>query len=902
MLKGILSQDEFRKKRYYLWYALFFLILSFLVFLPFLRGGYTHIWKPDGWSQHVKALAYYSRYLKDVFHGISQGSFSFPNWDYTLGEGADILQTLTHYGFGDPLYLISALIPEQSLSVFYDITVYIRLFLAGFFFPAFCIERGHKNSIALLCGSLSYVFCYWGLLNANRNPLALNPLLLLPLLLLGAERILQKKRPYILILAVMLSAVSATSFLLPLLLFTLLYILFRLFVVHRKSARTGAAALFQSLLSILIGLLMGAAILLPMAALFLQKEITPGNLAMGIFYPVNYYKKLPAVFVTPEFTYWLCLALPIPILFAVFSLFANRKENRPAKCFFLLGILAIVFPAAGYVLNHFSYATNLWCFGFAFLCTFILVLTWDHLTDLATRESKWLLFFYLIFVALSIAMKPSRLKGTLMALAMGIILLELLVLFKGMRRLLEWILLVFVIANLGINAHLIYDGNVEGKVSESVTRNEAAKGLEQNETAALLQYDESVRKGAVRMAGASLTENANTLAGISSTQFYWDEANLHILDFRQALGLSSQYQPFRFSGYDDRSELLSLSAVEYYVTKKEDQPAPFGFSFADSVTADQAVQIWQNENELPYAYAYRDSIARRKWEALPPGEKEAVMLKAAVVENGDTSFAGEEGSTLKIPYEVRFGEKGVEEAEEGTGFEVRNADKAEVILGLSGEGSGELLFEIKGLHSKTTTGTIHMTLTTDTGVEKTLYYHTPYYSWYDDRHDFVVNLGYMEELPKEIRITFSKKTNYLFEEMNLWLHSMEEYEGAVSKLRDRSPSVVELKQDEVSMEYTADEDEILCISVPYSEGWTAYDNGTAVPVEVVNLKNIGLRLGKGDHKISLVYQTPYRRMGLLLSLIGCALFGASILVTELARKLKSRKNSDIIKGQKDDRS
>ena len=40
--------------------------------------------------------------------------------------------------------------------------------------------------------------------------------------------------------------------------------------------------------------------------------------------------------------------------------------------------------------------------------------------------------------------------------------------------------------------------------------------------------------------------------------------------------------------------------------------------------------------------------------------------------------------------------------------------------------------------------------------------------------------------------------------------------------------------------------EILCINIPYSDGWTAYVNGKKVNTERVNVMKLGIILKKGN--------------------------------------------------------
>ena len=69
------------------------------------------------------------------------------------------------------------------------------------------------------------------------------------------------------------------------------------------------------------------------------------------------------------------------------------------------------------------------------------------------------------------------------------------------------------------------------------------------------------------------------------------------------------------------------------------------------------------------------------------------------------------------------------------------------------------------------------------------------------------------------------------------------------------------------------------MSLPYSEGWTAYVDGEKVDLLNANIAFSGLELEAGHHEIELKFCTPYLKSGVVLSVLGIAvLIGLSILL------------------------
>ena len=114
-------------------------------------------------------------------------SLSLPDFDFAIGEGADVLATMHYYVMGEPLNLLSVFVPSEKMYLLYDGLILLRLYLAGLAFSYLCLETSRKNRFAILAGAISYVFCFWALFNAARHPYFLTPMIYFPLLILGVE-------------------------------------------------------------------------------------------------------------------------------------------------------------------------------------------------------------------------------------------------------------------------------------------------------------------------------------------------------------------------------------------------------------------------------------------------------------------------------------------------------------------------------------------------------------------------------------------------------------------------------------------------------------------------------------------------------------------------------------------
>ena len=130
----------------------------------------------------------------------------------TLGYGGDILTTLNYYSFGDPLDLLSILVPYRYTEYLYSFLVIFRIYLSGLSFSYYCKTHGHEG-MHVLIGSIMYSFCGYTIIFATRHPFFINPMIYLPLLLVGIDQMLENKKSVLFHIIVIISLISNLLFL-----------------------------------------------------------------------------------------------------------------------------------------------------------------------------------------------------------------------------------------------------------------------------------------------------------------------------------------------------------------------------------------------------------------------------------------------------------------------------------------------------------------------------------------------------------------------------------------------------------------------------------------------------------------------------------------------------------------
>ena len=923
--KERISERQF----YYLAYSVCFLITALVVFSWYFKKNDFLVWPVDGWAQHYKAMVYYSGYLRGIIKDILfQHKLIIPHYDFSIGEGSDILQTLHYYVIGDPFSVFCVFVPKHLMYLYYTAAILLRMYLSGIAFSALCFEMGNKSRYAVLTGSMAYVFCYWSILQAGKHPFFLNPMLYLPLLIMGTEKIIKGKRPYLFILTVAVSAMSNFYFFYVLAFLLVLYVIVRAIYSYHKNIKRSIILVLRIGADSALGVLLSAVILLPMCYVFLSDSRVSSTQPFHLFYPLTYYVSFPAAFLANIDLYGLCMCFAAPVLPAVFLMFYKRHKFTFMKILFIIGIVVFAFPFLGQALNGFAYMSNRWCFAYALVTSYILTIVWPDMMCLKTREAAFLVFCTTVYFAVCLFLEDSRSKQVFSAIVLCMLVVfvlfptfkeELLLSYKRKQQLILLTVLVSVVLN--------------SFWKNSVSEGDDARGmgryigeiLNANETSAVASAaDYDGMEDFYRFSGENLTTNANMIAGMSSTQYYWSLSNPQVAEYRRDLNMPENVT-HSYTGYDGRAALNALASVRYYSVPENDlASAPYGFTQIDTLSQ-SAYIIYRNDYSLPFSFSYDSYVTMDAWESLSTMEKQETMLQSVVltedavyskagtpifsssditytitcnsdeVSMQDNSFVvTRENASVTIsfdgmPYSETYLEIDGLEFQGSSKYDLYFGDEKfdplnlydEVYWDMLGKSSQSLIQKERWLWSSPTY--VDLTYVSADNRSKQLRYYSEDHSNYANRHSFSMNLGYTEEPISSVEISFSDRGIYSFDSIKITCQPMKFYAEQIELLRKNTLYNVMFGTDTITGEITLDEPKILCLSIPYSTGWSARVDGRETKLYQANVQYIALDLDAGAHTIELTYETPLLRLGVFLSLFGSVIFIIYMVIYE--RKL-----------------
>ncbi|WP_026493232.1 YfhO family protein [Butyrivibrio sp. XPD2002] len=897
---------------FYIFYTALFAVVSYLVYGYFLKNGKTLICEGDTWRQHLKAAAYYSKWLRGVFyHIIHDHSLSFQTFAFGIGYGSDMYPTLQYYALGDILNLFSAFVKTEYIHIYFQVVMLLRAYLAGITFSFYAkYLRKDMTPTALMTGMFTYSFGSYFMYLGLWHPFFANPLIYLPLVLLGAERILKEKKPTFFAVAIFLAGTNNFYFFYIIVLLTIIYVLVRLiftyFGAHKASGSADTTKKNRSPFSEamgtvgtfflygITGTLMSMFILLTVLLAFPNNPRSGSGIEIPFLYPANYYRELIKnvyTFVyhgendtqlgfTPVFVAALFLVVVRSIYklitttieiskkkkellkdtegpSSVFFAWDETSEYMKTRClyqelvFALLITAFLCLPFCGYVFAAFSYAVNRWAFACALFAGFVTAEFADFISEKITG-----------------LIDKKKSEGN-----------------RLLAGVLSAVILVITLSCIIKNGRIAYspeEGNMVKDYMDTCTPEEMYAQLQSTEVQVVEENAAAdgldVSGSFYRYSGRDLVWNAAMLDGISSTQFFWSLADKRVSEYFKLMANNDQ-QNFAYFALDDRAILNSIAGVRYYSLRYNtpDQQAFVPYGYAPSYEKFN-FGIYENPEAMPLGFTYSQAISESDFNALTPIEREEALLYGVVLPDEKAAAYPEAEPTYTSenkPYDVSFEGK-IKEVEDG--FKVKEAGAA-AILTFEGTPNAETLVFFKNLNVKSNNDILAINVSTQlpdgTSIQKNIDYKSERSWYYSGWHDFIVDLGYSDTAKTQIRLTFSDKGTYSFDELAVYTRTLSTMHPQLAALKEHTLTDVDLHKNPISFatnEITGSIDttdsEVLFLSIPYTKGWKAYVDGKKTELIPADTMFSALELTAGHHDIRLVYHTPGLLAGFILTAFG----------------------------------
>lgn len=890
-------------------YTLMFLVMCIVAFLPFLIEGKSFIWGAgveDGLSQHFSALAYYGESLREFFKNLLSGHPKLQMWNMSLGYGADILSTLNYYAIGDPLNLLYGFVSPKNTETMYNFMILFRMYLAGITFIMYA-RKMKKRSYGTVIGALVYVFSGFCFRLGLRHPFFINPMIYFPLLCLGVEKIYQKEKTYVFIFSVCISAMSNYYFLYMLTIFAVIYAWIRFYkYTEENRVKNFFLTILRFGIYYTLGIAMAAVILIPSVIGFLGngRYGSGVDLRSLIVYPGKYYLMFIENFVgygnvgnNTNTGY-----LPIAWIIVLFTIFSQRMKHKKYRAAFLASIIALIFPVFGYAFNGFSYANNRWAFALSFIVALLTAEMYPRLFVMSKRQRIGIgagIIIYTIFCLIVNASGEEMLKnrGIMAAcgLTLGFYVILLIFQYKeydATKKIVQIVMAIMLLISVGVHGYYRFDWDQHGYTQEFMDQGQALKTLKKDNIKMLKQVKDPsvyrVHAEGYRYKNYGLINHLNAISGYYSIT---SKCMTDTIKSYETLGM--QYAD-KYKGLDQRLGLLSLAGVKYMTVEKNSKvgknlksigDVPYGVK---KIKKKGNITLYKNENALPLAYGYDSYITKKQYDQLNGIGREQAMLSGIVLKKDFDQLNLKHIKEVKDPIisTIPITEKRISSPKGKKyvditipvkkGQETYLYFKNLIYHGNKNSNDNFLLTGRKG-----TKGII----VTENGMQKKIHMQNTFNPYYFGRKDYIVKVNNKTSKKKEkVRLQFLSAGEYEFDDISLITVSKN---GVRSKLKERKKYVMKQIQYEGNHfrgMYNAKKDQMLCVTIPYSKGWTATVNGKKTKIYQANGMFMGIPVTKGKQQIKLDYVTPGLKIGAMISLIGWISIGIYALYLEKYNK------------------
>lgn len=916
-------------KRYYAFYSVFFWVIALLIFGVVMYYGKTIIDNHDALNQYYAAFQYFSDYLQNVVRSlIFEGQLELPLWDFHIGMGSDVLTSLNYYVIGDPLNLISVIVPNAWMEVVFQLLIVLRMYLAGIAFSMFARKIGCRKWHTAL-GAYIYVFSMFALYSATMYAAFPNVLIYLPLLLLGIEKVFRKEKSYVLLFTITLCLVSNFYFSYMLAILAVIYCLIRYFsinafVLKNQGVKIGGIVkdlfsnVFRMLVPIVVGALLSCAVLLPVLYAFLHQGRGAGQVVDNLFvFSGNMYAEIIGSAFSPKIAADYNLMGYCPIVFLCILLLFRRsrgflQKKKMLRVSFIVCAVLLFVPLFGYAMNGFAYVNARWIFALSFVCGMVVVMYFEKLLTLSKKSKALLTVGTLCYMLVYFVWDDLHTETIAVSVVVMLAFLALVLGFENMKFSYGKKYAALFVVVLACIAY--YGGFFFSPKRTTTLDSKLDKG------AVYTLEDDRASGAATKIKDNSFyrvdvmednTLNDGLLLDYNPVAFYYSLFDKGISEWNKELLNNQMTVPNLSHGHNARTYLNLLSGVKYVVSDTKGY-IPYGYEKKKTHVLSNATErtLSKNTLQLPFGYTQDKCFDKETYQTLTPLQKEQVMLQSAVVEQTpeqmekltpvftekELSYTVEKLNGVKmsddmftivkpdatITLNVNI-PKDSEVFVYGAGISFTPyspvEDPAYYLRELNSE-MEEKMWQWKYRNLKAPDSVVvsaEMKKRTDS---VTLQQESNKYYWGKD--SFLLSLGTRLEGSQKIVLTFSNIGEYKFSDFKIMAEDLSVLPAQVAKLKTENLKNVRFASNWIEGNITTTGKKMLMLSVPYSEGWSVWINGKETKLERVNTMWSAVYLDKpGDYKVTMQYRTPWLIPGILVSIVTLIGFIGFVLIKRI---------------------
>ena len=897
-----LSKDKFTNP--YVWFLVLYCIFAFVFYLPFLIYHKSFLWGSDGLSQMYPGLIYFKKWLSDIFTSIFiNHSFEVEMWNLSLGFGQDVFGNAIDFRIPNFLF---ALFPEEQIELFLGLYVNVSMVLAGEAFIKFAFKKSN-STIGTIVGALIYVFSGYTLYFSAKHTFFLEMMILFPFLLTGIDTIFEKKLSYLFIFTVFLSALSYFYFLYMITIPAVIYALFKFFEQKKHGMIEFIKIIGIFLWQYLLGVLMSAISLIPALVKVFQSNRTSsaGGNKILLWEKEYYLDFVKGIFTTNYIPNLGCIAIAgLGIIAFVYLVFSRNKWKNKILLQTVIYVITLLLPPLSLLFCAYTGRAQRWSFVLTFWIAMSFAIMYPKMLDRNSKLYKKVLVvcdilscLYVITVFVTKDQVDANILWIFIYLAI-LAVNNFTSFFEGHRQEMIILFLACMIVETGMKSLSLYSPWADNYISEFV---EASKIIDRGEDNASFMVrslgDDSVYRSDIVTyppgGGEKYNQNNYGLRnGVNGLASYYSFTNGQISQYSIDMGNSQQNVRFLILDWDQRTALNALAAVKYLAsTDISNNRIPYGYeliSTGKKVFSDKHEEnsyLYKNQYALPMMYVYDSYINQASYSKLEVNEKEQAMLQGIVLEE-DIDYPE---TDLEFNYDVLLDWNEITGYIKSNQLDTGNFEIEEDGVTVKGytclsmpipKTAGEIYVRIKDIEfiSKNVNeeqgwkpADVSWMSASMGDVSDTCTLTNSTYEYYMGKRDFLLNLGGSNE-EGLVNISFGLNGEYQFSDIEILCQPMGKYASQIARLTETPVTDIMVDTNAITGNVNVTEEKIVCVAIPYSEGWNATVNGKETQIFPANGMYMAIRVLPGENKIYFQYHTQGLLTGTIVTCIAFNLF------------------------------
>ena len=580
-------------------------------------------------------------------------------WSFSTDLGANFIGSYTFYLLGSPFFWLTIPFPNSFLPYLMGPLLILKFGFAALTAYLYIRRFTKKALTAQLCGIL-YAFSGFSVYNIFFNHFH-EPIIFFPLLLLAFEKLVTENKRGLFAIAVCLCAIINYFFFFGMLVFGIIYMLFRFM---SKSVRFSVKKLLVIILEVLIGIALAAFILVPTYlaissldrlnnitlgwnSLLYGKESIYANIIEVFFFPPDLPAR-PVMFPNADVK-WSSLGgwLPVFSMVGVFAFCQARKTSFIKRTIVTCGVMALVpiLNSAFYAFNDAYYAR--WFYMPILLMCLATAITLED-TEIDFKKAYLQVFGITLGITLLIGLFPQNNNEdrkltlglfsdntdptfilrfwvtTLIALSGLVVLGFLLKLRKGdIEKFLKLSIVTVAVFSIGYTSFFIGGGKTHSFSNKAMIDNL----IESNLT---LEGD----RDTYRIDAYKCVDNTPMFLGYSSINCFHSIVPSTIIDFYNFI---EGERVVASRPETDLYAIRPLLSVKYLLSREngdkfENEDGSTLMNGYKYLETKEGHRIYENENFIGYGFSYDNYMSYELCESYSGNDRAKMMLKAILLD------------------------------------------------------------------------------------------------------------------------------------------------------------------------------------------------------------------------------------------------------------------------------